>query len=240
MNSFSNLFRNVQGQHKRISLTAKATAARSQQDATKATEDVEGVSGEVVPLKKTATVSRGAVPGAPRPLDRRARYTRAVIREAFYELLREKGFEKMTVSDLCRQAQINRGTFYLHYEDKYELLNALIDEALDADPLLDGTPAALCQRAPVNSDYRLLYHDPAVFPFVAARVIERGAAEAIPSIMEKTGLGEADAHILFIYTAHGNLAVNQALNWQKGTAFNRAQALVSSFTEAGFKGVRER
>ena len=47
-------------------------------------------------------------------------------------------FAKMTVADICRRAEINRGTFYLHYEDKYALLDALIDEALAAAPPLEG------------------------------------------------------------------------------------------------------
>ncbi|RHN36006.1 TetR/AcrR family transcriptional regulator [Collinsella sp. AF29-7AC] len=62
-------------------------------------------------------------------IDRRRRYTLSVIREAFFALLAEVGFAKMTVADICRRAEINRGTFYLHYEDKYALLDALIDEA---------------------------------------------------------------------------------------------------------------
>ena len=63
--------------------------------------------------------------------DRRTRYTKQVIREAFFQLLREKGFAKMSVADICRIAEINRGTFYLHYVDKFDLLDAMIDEALD-------------------------------------------------------------------------------------------------------------
>ena len=67
-------------------------------------------------------------------IDRRRRYTLSVIREAFFSLLAEVGFAKMTVADICRRADINRGTFYLHYEDKFALLDALIDEALAAPP----------------------------------------------------------------------------------------------------------
>lgn len=71
-------------------------------------------------------------------IDRRRRYTLSVIREAFFALLAEVGFAKMTVADICRRADINRGTFYLHYEDKFALLDALIDEALAAAPPLEG------------------------------------------------------------------------------------------------------
>ena len=67
-------------------------------------------------------------------IDRRRRYTLSVIQEAFFALLAEVGFAKMTVADICRRADINRGTFYLHYEDKFALLDALIDEALAAAP----------------------------------------------------------------------------------------------------------
>lgn len=74
-------------------------------------------------------------------IDRRRRYTLSVIREAFFALLAEVGFAKMTVADICRCADINRGTFYLHYEDKFALLDALIDEALAAAPPLEGTGA---------------------------------------------------------------------------------------------------
>ena len=74
-------------------------------------------------------------------IDRRRRYTLSVIREAFFTLLAEVGFAKMTVADICRRADINRGTFYLHYEDKFALLDALIDEALAAAPPLEGAEA---------------------------------------------------------------------------------------------------
>ena len=74
-------------------------------------------------------------------IDRRRRYTLSAIREAFFALLAEVGFAKITVADICRRADINRGTFYLHYEDKFVLLDALIDEALAAAPPLEGTEA---------------------------------------------------------------------------------------------------
>ena len=74
-------------------------------------------------------------------IDRRRRQTLSVIREAFFALLAEVGSAKMTVADICRRADINRGTFYLYYDDKFALLDALIDEALAAAPPLEGTEA---------------------------------------------------------------------------------------------------
>lgn len=54
--------------------------------------------------------------------DRRILRTKRVIRDALTELMEEKGFEGITVKDLTDKADINRGTFYIHYRDKYDLL----------------------------------------------------------------------------------------------------------------------
>ena len=48
--------------------------------------------------------------------------TKKVIYEALIDLMKEKTFEEIKVSDICNKALINRSTFYAHYEDKYELL----------------------------------------------------------------------------------------------------------------------
>lgn len=57
--------------------------------------------------------------------------TKMSIKNAFYELIEEKPFSKITVRDIANQAMINRTTFYLHYQDKYELLAQLEDEILN-------------------------------------------------------------------------------------------------------------
>lgn len=51
--------------------------------------------------------------------------TRQRIQEAFIQKLMEKPFDSITVGDLAKTAGINRGTFYLHYEDKFDLLEQM-------------------------------------------------------------------------------------------------------------------
>ncbi|MGW7925983.1 TetR/AcrR family transcriptional regulator [Staphylococcus xylosus] len=62
--------------------------------------------------------------------DRRVRKTKNAIKQAFIKLLAEKELERITIQDITTLADINRGTFYLHYEDKYLLLSDLEDEIL--------------------------------------------------------------------------------------------------------------
>lgn len=63
--------------------------------------------------------------------DLRVIKTKRAIREALLKLVKEKDFAKVSVRDLCAYAEINRGTFYLHYQDKYDLLERIELELLD-------------------------------------------------------------------------------------------------------------
>ncbi|SDI53256.1 TetR/AcrR family transcriptional regulator [Desulfosporosinus hippei] len=60
-------------------------------------------------------------------MDRRIQKTRQLIMNTFLDLLAEKGFEKITISDIAERANINRGTVYLHYVDKFDLLDKCIE-----------------------------------------------------------------------------------------------------------------
>ena len=78
--------------------------------------------------------------------DQRTRLTKMLIRKAFTELLREKQVQNITVKELCQTAGINRGTFYSHYTDIYDLLQQIEDEITEEfqkslQPLLEGIPA---------------------------------------------------------------------------------------------------
>ena len=64
--------------------------------------------------------------------DLRVRKTRAKIKRALIETINEKGFGNLTVSDITERARINRGTFYIHYKGKQDLLNQL-EENVYAD-----------------------------------------------------------------------------------------------------------
>lgn len=64
--------------------------------------------------------------------DRRVLRTKRVIRDALTALMEEKGFDGITVKDLTERADINRGTFYIHYRDKYDLLEQSEAEIIGA------------------------------------------------------------------------------------------------------------
>jgi len=56
--------------------------------------------------------------------------TKQAIKKALIQQIEEAGFERVTVKNLALAANINRGTFYLHYKDKFEVMEDLQQELL--------------------------------------------------------------------------------------------------------------
>ena len=75
---------------------------------------------------------------------------------------------------------------------------------------------------------------------MAQRVIERGAEQVVPQIMEKTGLSREDAYLLFVHNVQGNLAVNRLLARRRGSEFAHAQELLGAYSEGGMRAVSGR
>ena len=62
--------------------------------------------------------------------DRRIVKSEKAIQSAFLAMLLDVGFDAITVKNLTEKADISRKTFYLHYLDKYDLLNGIVDEMI--------------------------------------------------------------------------------------------------------------
>ncbi len=61
---------------------------------------------------------------------RKTRYTKMVLQDSLFELMENKPIEKITIKELCENADINRTTFYTHYTDQYNLLAEIENETL--------------------------------------------------------------------------------------------------------------
>ena len=63
--------------------------------------------------------------------DRRSQRTRHLLSAAFVQLLKEKGYSAITVSDIIERANIGRSTFYSHYRDKDDLFVGELDRVIE-------------------------------------------------------------------------------------------------------------
>ena len=61
---------------------------------------------------------------------RRTRYTRKAMQDALIDLMRERPLGSITIKALCEQADVNRSTFYAHYDSIEELLHDIEDETM--------------------------------------------------------------------------------------------------------------
>ena len=96
--------------------------------------------------------------------DLRVVRTKGAIREALIDLIEEKGFEAITVKDITTKAKINRGTFYAHYQDKYDLMSKSQEEFMIE-------LANIVKRNLANVDVDLNSHVPLSIPLTAATAI---------------------------------------------------------------------
>ena len=60
-----------------------------------------------------------------------AKRSRKMIRTAFAKLMLEKTVDKITVTDIVKEADLNRGTFYAHYQNPYAVLEEIENEIMD-------------------------------------------------------------------------------------------------------------
>lgn len=94
-------------------------------------------------------------------MDRRVRKTRKQLRDCLVELLKKKKVQDITVRELTEMADLNRGTFYLHYKDVFDLLEKTENELLeDFNQLVSRHNASDLKQHPFtifNEIYSLVY-----------------------------------------------------------------------------------
>lgn len=82
-------------------------------------------------------------------IDRRIRKTKKVLKESLSTLLLQKNLNNITVQELVNLADVNRGTFYLHYRDIYDMLSQIEAEMLyDLDTISKLFPPAMLKDSP--------------------------------------------------------------------------------------------
>ena len=83
--------------------------------------------------------------------DKRIRRTKKLLRQALTRLMQQKDFQSITVTDVVREADINRGTFYAHYRDVYDLREKIEAEMIEdfRELIADLHPSGTSNLQPV-------------------------------------------------------------------------------------------
>ena len=76
----------------------------------------------------------------------RVRRTQKLLREALIELIEERSFDALTIGELTERAMVSRAAFYRNYQDKYDLVEQIFEEAMSA--LLNAVGAMCPEQHP--------------------------------------------------------------------------------------------
>jgi AcrR family transcriptional regulator len=196
--------------------------------------------------------------------DRRYAYTHGVIKDAMLELLHESSFDEVSVSALCRQAEIGRATFYTHYDNLTEVIEELVEDAIKATDRssaksLDGMREMarylstdhgfreleskilllpVCQRVADNPKYNVLFKDSSLSDYILSMIYRQEKDYQIAELM-KYGMTAKEADMLFTYMLTGAFAVNRAMGWKKDEEWMRVQRIILNFVCGGMDAVEK-
>lgn len=180
-----------------------------------------------------------------RKMDRRSLYTKNVIKDSLLELLSAKDFADITISELCRAAEINRGTFYLHYNNTSQVLDELFSDALGRTRSMlvqigcevssgNGEGYPLCRFIRDNKKYQSLFFSDSLH----SEVIDRIAASSLESFLShmkaSTTLGDDVLISLFYFQLNGCLAISKRNIASGDDKWNEIQCSIDSFLRNGF------
>lgn len=123
--------------------------------------------------------------------DPRVIRSRQLLRAAMISLIPEKGFGAISVQDIADRATLNRATFYLHYQDKTELLMDAFEELIaHATPLPpeDGVPDPASAPASIERVFNRIAEHADFFRVMLAEENVPAFAARVRAYVEEVGL----------------------------------------------------
>lgn len=180
--------------------------------------------------------------------DRRTLYTRAVIKDAFLKLKCSLSYNDITISMLCREAEVSRGTFYLHYDNIRQVLDEVLDDALKSvhGPigLLDidegsenGCSQPLCLFLRDNRKYQSVFFDDGLYTLVIDRFAAATREAFVTKVMERGSLTRGACESLFYFQISGCLAVCKRNAGETDAQWNEIQCTVDKMLKEGLENL---
>lgn len=156
----------------------------------------------------------------------------------------EKTFRRVTVTEVCRRAEINRGTFYLHYLDLNDVLDDILTElmgettcALDhvLCPDRQCTTYPFCDKIRSSDRYQVLFLDDSVTENLLRKLSDCCKEDYVTYLMSHSLLTFQEAEAIFTFQMNGCLAINRLMLRNRCTDWKRIQQTIDAFIRAGLE-----
>lgn len=176
--------------------------------------------------------------------DRRTKYTKQVIKDCFLKLLNKKSYGQITVTELCQLAEINRGTFYLHYYDLKDVLDDVLSDMVSdttdvithvtcAQKQRTGCTYPFCDKIHSNPQYHPLFLDDMISPRIIEKLADECKESYVTRLMAHSHLTFQQAEAIFYFQMNGCLTINKLTLRNQCTDWKEVQAAVDHFIKAG-------
>ena len=185
---------------------------------------------------------------APKKIDRRIIYTKYAIKESFLQIKAVKDYNTITITDICRKAEISRSTFYLHYGNVSEVLDELIDdlmanvsglmEHLLHEPQKEGSAQCtwpMCQFLRMNQKYHCIFFDDALSSRIINRIIAFHLEDFIHHMENRSDLSREEIEALAYFQMNGCFAVSKRFAKTKDSLWCPMQNVIDTFIDGGLK-----
>lgn len=178
--------------------------------------------------------------------DPRTVQTKTLIKSTLLELMQKTAFDKITVTELCKQAGINRGTFYLHYYDLFTVLEELEDEALQEEPTQKPyhcslkaehyqCPYGICDKIHTHPEYGVIFFDDSLTSHVIEKIAAQSKEKYIKSLTEQCSLTPEQVETIFYFQLNGCLAINKKIYRRGSKDWEQTRDLIGGFIQSGLK-----
>lgn len=178
--------------------------------------------------------------------DRRTKYTRKVIRDAMMELLNTKPYSKISVTEICRLAEINRGTFYIHYYDVDDVLDDILNLSFSGVsgtidhvlcPHKETCTYPFCQKVQDNAELRPLFMDDTISEKIVKKLSDNSKEGFISYLMRHSNLTFEQAEAIFYFQINGCLTINRLMLKNHCRDWHAIQECVDRFIRAGLQEI---
>ena len=131
--------------------------------------------------------------------DPRTVQTKVLIKQTLLDMMKKTAFEKITVSELCKIAEINRGTFYLHYCDLWAVLEELEEEALQEESSTElyqccltaehyECPYGICDKIHTHPEYGVIFFDDSLTGHVIEKIAQQSKDKYVTALVRQLDL----------------------------------------------------